>query len=96
MVNKYRILIYCFVGFIIVYCLYFVVLKGISLYNENSVVDKIMLHTEDAEIAIFGSSVAWVHFDPKIIESETGLTVHNFGVTGATLPQYKGLLKEFL
>jgi len=47
------------------------------------------------EVAVFGSSVALVHFDPTIINSSTGLTCFNFGLDGTPLIQYKGLLEEF-
>ena len=36
----------------------------------------------DAELLIYGSSRAWVHFDPEFISENTGLTAYNFGVDG--------------
>lgn len=35
-----------------------------------------------ADLAIYGSSRAWVHFNPKILEDLTGLSTYNFGVDG--------------
>ena len=34
------------------------------------------------ELLIYGSSRAWRHFDPKVIEKETGMQAYNFGVDG--------------
>lgn len=36
----------------------------------------------NVDIAIYGSSRAWVHIDPAIIESETGNTAYNLGIDG--------------
>jgi len=36
----------------------------------------------DDEIYIYGSSRAWVHFDPEIIEEGLNMTTYNFGVDG--------------
>lgn len=35
-----------------------------------------------SDIAIYGSSRAWVHFDPIIIENILGKTVYNYGIDG--------------
>lgn len=36
----------------------------------------------DCDIAIYGSSRAWVHFDPKILKDSLGLNVYNLGLDG--------------
>jgi len=36
----------------------------------------------DADIAIYGSSRAWVHISPKIIEDSLNLKAYNFGMDG--------------
>ncbi len=36
----------------------------------------------NSDIAIYGSSRAWVHIDPKIIEDSLGTNAYNFGVDG--------------
>lgn len=36
----------------------------------------------DAELLVYGSSRAWVHFDPEFIFKNTGLSTYNFGVDG--------------
>ena len=36
----------------------------------------------DCEVAIYGSSRAWVQVNPEIIESETKLKTYNFGIDG--------------
>jgi hypothetical protein len=35
-----------------------------------------------ADLAIYGSSRAWVHFNPEILKNRTGLNTYNFGVDG--------------
>lgn len=35
-----------------------------------------------ADLAVYGSSRAWVHFNPEIVENKTGLNTYNFGVDG--------------
>ncbi|WP_187261113.1 hypothetical protein [Pontibacter beigongshangensis] len=64
--------------------------------GEVGKINGLMNHTIDTEIAIFGSSVAQVHFDPAIITAATGKKSFNFGIDGTTLAQYHGLLSEFL
>ncbi len=36
----------------------------------------------NCEIAIYGSSRAWVHIDPQILNDSLGLTAYNFGLDG--------------
>jgi len=36
----------------------------------------------DAEVAIYGSSRAWVHIDPSILENSLNLNAYNFGIDG--------------
>jgi hypothetical protein len=36
----------------------------------------------DADIAIYGSSRAWIHFNPEILEDSTNLKAYNFGMDG--------------
>lgn len=36
----------------------------------------------DVDIAVYGSSRAWIHFNPEILEDSTGLKAYNFGMDG--------------
>ncbi len=36
----------------------------------------------EADIAVYGSSRAWTHFDPRILEDSLGLQVYNLGIDG--------------
>ncbi len=36
----------------------------------------------NSEIVIYGSSRAWVHIDPQMIETQTGKTTYNLGIDG--------------
>lgn len=38
--------------------------------------------TIDAELVVYGSSRAWVHFDPKIITDSLGINAYNLGIDG--------------
>jgi hypothetical protein len=87
---------FIFVAIFSIYIPYTQVIKGIQLYYSGSTPEKVLVQKADADIAVFGSSVAWVHFDPSIIESLTGRSCLNFGLDGAVLQQYNGLLKEFM
>jgi hypothetical protein len=64
--------------------------------GEALKITNIIAHKVDAEVAVFGSSVALVHFNPYIISKITGKSSYNFGLDGTPLIQHKGLLKEFL
>ena len=44
----------------------------------NDILDKEI----NDEVLIYGSSRAWRHFDPEVIEQETGMQAYNFGVDG--------------
>lgn len=96
MKSRYRTFFFCLFCCAVVFVPYFVVRKGITKYYSGGTVEKIMLHQLDADIAVFGSSVAWVHFDPMVIENVTGASCYNFGINGANFIQYEGLLKEYL
>ena len=55
-----------------------------------------MNHETDAQIMLFGSSVVYNHFNPKIISSVTGLDAYNMGFSGLFYVQYSGLMQEYL
>lgn len=58
-------------------------LKGKALSEgEYEVWNDILDHKIDAEIAIYGSSRAWVHFNPSIFEIELHQKAYNFGIDG--------------
>jgi hypothetical protein len=69
-----------------------------TLYKRKSEdkISLIMKHDRDAEIMIFGSSVANAQFSPIEIEQGTGLSVYNMGWDGVFFTQYNGLIKEYL
>ncbi|WP_139337824.1 hypothetical protein [Pontibacter indicus] len=71
---------------------------GVTKVRKGQVatVGKIISHQQNPDVAIFGSSVAWVHFNPEIISNITGRSSYNFGLNGTPLTQYQGLLKEFI
>lgn len=50
--------------------------------GENLVWNDIYKGKIDDEIFIYGSSRAWVHIDPQLLEEKLGRTAYNFGVDG--------------
>ncbi len=50
--------------------------------GENLVWNDIYEGEIDDEIFIYGSSRAWVHIDPQLLEEKLGRTAYNFGVNG--------------
>lgn len=69
-----------------------------SLYKRKSEdkISLVMKHSRDANIMIFGSSVANAQFSPLEIEQCTGLSAYNMGWDGVFFTQYNGIIKEYL
>lgn len=57
---------------------------------------KVFRHEIDEDVMVFGSSVAFHQFDPKIIKEVTGLNGFNMGFPGMFFVQYNGLIKEYI
>ncbi len=53
-------------------------------------------HQVDDPVMIFGSSVAYHQFDPRIIKDITDSDAYNMGFPGMFFVQYNGLIKEYL
>ncbi len=51
-------------------------------FGETAAWNNVIEGEIDADLYIYGSSRAWHHVDPAIIEEELGLTAYNFGVDG--------------
>lgn len=52
---------------------------------ENEIWNDIYDGEIKADIAIYGSSRAWVHYEPQIIEEITGRSAYNFGEDGSNI-----------
>lgn len=50
--------------------------------GEVEVWDDIYRSEADCEVAIYGSSRAWVHIDPRILKDSLGVPAYNFGIDG--------------
>lgn len=50
----------------------------------------------DADLTIWGSSTALVHFNPEIIDEVVEMNAYNMGMNGSNFNQYFGLLKEYV
>ncbi|GAA0880887.1 hypothetical protein GCM10009119_38570 [Algoriphagus jejuensis] len=72
--------------------------KGIktSSYREISKWSEVIEGGIDADILIVGSSRALVHFDPRIIENNTGFTCYNLGLDGSKYESQKKVLNLYL
>jgi hypothetical protein len=53
-----------------------------EFHGEFEVMNDIYNSKANCDVAIYGSSRAMVHFDPKIIGDSLGMTVYNFGIDG--------------
>lgn len=74
-------------------------LKNTSLAAaEYEVWNDLFYNNISPEVAIYGSSRAWVHIDPMIIEDSLGLSAYNFGIDGHNFwlqyYRHKNLLKN--
>lgn len=80
-----RIALFIFPLFIIIPALDALIsysLKQRKPVNEIEVWDDIYDGKIDCEMAIYGSSRAWYHIDPEIIEDSLNLTAYNLGIDG--------------
>ncbi|MEH6535812.1 MAG: hypothetical protein V7719_05420 [Psychroserpens sp.] len=50
--------------------------------GETYIWNQILEGDISEDIYIYGSSRAWVHFDPALIEDSLGMTAYNFGIDG--------------
>ncbi len=61
----------------------FLLRQNIKKYEgEFSVWNDIYNSNINCDIAIYGSSRAWVHIDPKILKDSLNMTAYNFGIDG--------------
>lgn len=64
------------------YLLSYLISKSIDNHGEFEVWSDIYNHNANCEIAIYGSSRAWVHISPKILSDSFNQSVYNFGIDG--------------
>ncbi|MBX9449929.1 MAG: hypothetical protein KL787_09535 [Taibaiella sp.] len=73
--------------------------KSNEFPSEFEVMNDIYDGKAAADIAIYGSSRAWVHIDPQVIEDTMGMSSYNFGNDGHNFPmqylRHKELLKHY-
>jgi hypothetical protein len=70
------------IAFPIDYALSHYLKKSTNNSGEFEVWNDIYDSNANSEIAIYGSSRAWVHIDPKIITDSLNLSAYNFGLNG--------------
>jgi hypothetical protein len=90
----------CFFGLIIllVYGLNAAINSGLRSLTTNQfgVFNRMVGGTINADILITGSSRALSHYDPRIIESTTGLPTFNLGLNGSQTDLQLAVLKTYL
>lgn len=64
--------------------------------SQPGVFNRLMAGEINADIVISGSSRAVVHFDPRIIQSATGLSAYNIGKNGSQIDLQLAVLKSYL
>jgi hypothetical protein len=92
---KINILTFVVTLIFLIYCLQ-LFLDYLYKTSSQTKVAKLLRHEIDPELVIFGSSVAYVHFDTKMIQDEIKLSTYNMGWDGTFYIQYRGLLEEYL
>jgi hypothetical protein len=83
----------------LLFIILFAVQKSIDLCYKKRVFNKfsqLFKHRIDADIMIFGSSVAYHGFDPTIIKESTGRPAYNMGWDGMFFEQYNAAIQEYL
>ena len=56
--------------------------KGNSAWGEYNTWNDIYAGDVNAQLLVYGSSRAWRHIDPEIIENKTGIPSYNLGIDG--------------
>lgn len=69
-------------AFLLDYTISYVLKQSSEYPGEFEVMNDIYDGKANCDIAIYGSSRAWVHFDPKIISDSLNKSVYNFGIDG--------------
>ena len=81
-----KLLIFLIPILIVVYPLDYIISYNLSQSNkypgEFEVWNDIYNSNANCDMAIYGSSRAWVQIDPKILSDSLGLEVYNFGIDG--------------
>src|SRR5262249_23929136 len=72
--------------------------SGLRRINTSNfgVSNRIVDGKVNADIVISGSSRALVHYDPRIIEEQTGLTAFNIGLNASRIDMQLARLKTYL
>ncbi len=64
--------------------------------EQTGKINKIVNHSIDPDIIVFGSSVSEVGVSSRIIQAGTGASVFNCSLNGTRFMQYKGMIDEFI
>lgn len=93
-----RLFLFLFLLGAIAVCLNFLVSSGLRKVTTSNIgaVNKFMRGQCETDILICGSSRALVHYDPAVIQKETGLRAYNIGRNGGHVDVQLFALKAFL
>lgn len=92
-----RLVIFCIVGLLVLFTFDWIITFGVLRSDKKQLgkVNKICAHTNEPDIAIFGSSVGEVGVNASLIAQKTKQSVYNYSLDGTPFIQYQGLLDEF-
>ena len=71
-------------------------LRKVRHTGQYGVSNKVMQGKVNAQIIITGSSRALSHFDPRVVEAQTGRTAFNLGRNGSQSDMQLAVLKAYL
>lgn len=93
-----KISFYLTVGISLCFLTQFIIDQGLRNYDDDMYIDwnRIFKGQIKADIIILGSSRAYVHFSPKIIEEITNFASYNLAVNGGAPLTQKSKLESFL
>lgn len=94
----YKILLYVVLFALFAFMLQNIIDRGLRNYDDDMYIDwnRIFRGQIKADIIIIGSSRAYVHFSPQIIEVTTNLSSYNLAVNGSAPLTQKSKLDFFL
>ena len=84
---------------LILVCIIYALQYGFGILYKKRAIDKLSLlekHQIDNNVIVFGSSVAFHHFSPAIINTQTGLDAYNMGLDALFFGQYNAMIQEYL
>ncbi|QHT66860.1 hypothetical protein GXP67_09415 [Rhodocytophaga rosea] len=89
---------FIFILVVVLSIISFILNFGARYSNEgqSGKINQLMRHELDPAIMVFGSSVAYNHFNAELIEQQTGLSCLNMGLDGGPFTHTNGFMRDFI